>query len=466
MKPFFRALGALVLVLVFSIPALSQETVHAVALPRATMSELAAKPYLEQRRRIVHRHVPQFRAGLAGASSFGEISPSAATIEPPAMTKVFDSDTSLNLTPPDATGAVGPGHVLSVSNARIIVHDRNGNALKTVAQSQFWTANSPSGVYYDPRAAYDAEADRWVMMVIYDERAMMIAVSENGDPAGGWRRYQLTSPDADYSMLAITGETVIFGTLVFNDSTTTFRSVRKQDLYAMPASLPVLQYGNYEQFAQPVSTSRAVEYIVAWAYQGLVVRRLGSSESRFIPEAIPGRFAMPSLPQLGSSLYLDGGLEIVQNAVERHGKIYVTMTRGTPQEPSTISWCRFDPDTGNAEWGALSDPTGRLFAYPSVAVNRHGSMLIGFGHFSATQYASSGYIYRDFLGRVSTVAVIRTGDSAVTFDDRWGDYTATVVDPVDDASFWTTQLHAKNGTWATSWAKIEMPGGRRRSMRR
>jgi hypothetical protein len=467
MMTFPRSFSALLLSLVLSIPVVAQEIVHAVALPRAAMGELAARPFLEQRRRIVHRHVPQFRARLEAPSSSGELSAPAVTIAPPPMTTVFDSDTSKNLTPPDATGAVGPAHVLSISNARIIVHDRDGNVLKTVAQSQFWSANSPSGVYYDPRAVYDAGADRWVMMTIFDEEAMMFAVSESGDPTGTWRRYQLSVSDCDFSMLAITRDTVVFGTLRWPSNNAVFASVQKQHLYAMPPTLPLTQYNVSLDYAQPVSTDRAVEYVVSSvSNNGIAVQRLGASSVRFIAEPPSWRTAEPYLPQLGTAFVLDGGYDVVQNAVERHGKIYVTLTRDAPGASSTIVWCKFDPDTGDAEWGSLTDPQGRVFAYPSIAVNRHGSMLIGFGHFSATQYAASGYIYRDFLGRVSTVAPIRAGETAVTFDDRWGDYTTTLVDPVDDASFWTTQIHAKNGTWATSWAKIEMPGGRRRSVRR
>ena len=50
--------------------------------------------------------------------------------------------------------------------------------------------------------------------------------------------------------------------------------------------------------------------------------------------------------------------------------------------------------------------------------------------------------------------------------ERWGDYTTTLVDPVDDLSFWTVQEYANTpigstDRWATWWAYVpiaEKPG--------
>jgi hypothetical protein len=44
-------------------------------------------------------------------------------------------------------------------------------------------------------------------------------------------------------------------------------------------------------------------------------------------------------------------------------------------------------------------------------------------------------------------------------DNRWGDFSATVVDPTDDTSFWTLQEYAKFpvsgiSQWGTWWGKF------------
>ena len=70
-------------------------------------------------------------------------------------------------------------------------------------------------------------------------------------------------------------------------------------------------------------------------------------------------------------------------------------------------------------------------------------------------------------GTVRTVDVIKDGESYYTkfFSgkrNRWGDYSATVVDPVDDNTFWTIQEYAamrvgtdsSSGRWGTWWGQI------------
>ena len=51
-------------------------------------------------------------------------------------------------------------------------------------------------------------------------------------------------------------------------------------------------------------------------------------------------------------------------------------------------------------------------------------------------------------------------------ENRWGDYSATMVDPVDDTSLWTLQEYSQpegsvfaatgcnSGVWGTWWAKV------------
>jgi hypothetical protein len=47
--------------------------------------------------------------------------------------------------------------------------------------------------------------------------------------------------------------------------------------------------------------------------------------------------------------------------------------------------------------------------------------------------------------------------------NRWGDYSATCVDPVDDTTLWTIQEYAKTpeSTWGTWWGKLELVPGQR-----
>jgi hypothetical protein len=67
---------------------------------------------------------------------------------------------------------------------------------------------------------------------------------------------------------------------------------------------------------------------------------------------------------------------------------------------------------------------------------------------------------------VSATGVIRRGEGPVTETQRWGDYTTTVVDPLNDRDFWTIQLYATStNTWASVWANIPVPTAKRRVVR-
>jgi hypothetical protein len=46
-----------------------------------------------------------------------------------------------------------------------------------------------------------------------------------------------------------------------------------------------------------------------------------------------------------------------------------------------------------------------------------------------------------------------------TGDNRWGDYSSTVVDPLDDLSLWTLQEYAAtNNNWGTWWSEVPVGG--------
>ena len=91
---------------------------------------------------------------------------------------------------------------------------------------------------------------------------------------------------------------------------------------------------------------------------------------------------------------------------------------------------------------------------------------MGFAHSSVNHFAGGMYAYRKSSDASGTIREkVRYINGLATYYkpfNRWGDYTATVVDPVNDTDFWTLQEFAstKNGThdrWSTQWAKVVPP---------
>jgi hypothetical protein len=67
-----------------------------------------------------------------------------------------------------------------------------------------------------------------------------------------------------------------------------------------------------------------------------------------------------------------------------------------------------------------------------------------------------GYSYRDASGVMSSTTIANAG-TTVPLQQRWGDFTTTVVDPINDLDFWSTGLAANSGTWSTWWNEIRNP---------
>ncbi|MBI3008434.1 MAG: fibronectin type III domain-containing protein, partial [Candidatus Omnitrophica bacterium] len=116
--------------------------------------------------------------------------------------------------------------------------------------------------------------------------------------------------------------------------------------------------------------------------------------------------------------------------------------------------------------------TSRWYYYPSIAVNSNSDAGIGFSGSSTSEYAGAYYTARqssDTTGTMQSVAALKTGLASYykTYsgtENRWGDYSATCIDPDDDLRFWTLQEYASTpaatGTdrdrWGTWWGTFAL----------
>jgi hypothetical protein len=147
---------------------------------------------------------------------------------------------------------------------------------------------------------------------------------------------------------------------------------------------------------------------------------------------------------------------------------YVGDVFGSNVDRSGVQWVRLSVDATN---GSLSYKShGRIYDtgsaspywyyYPSLMVNCAGDMVIAFSGSSVTNYIGAFYSFHLVNAWSSTQPkLIRDGTDPYLDNVRWGDYSATTLDPSDDWSFWTVQeyAHSPNGvdnTWATVIARI------------
>ena len=107
---------------------------------------------------------------------------------------------------------------------------------------------------------------------------------------------------------------------------------------------------------------------------------------------------------------------------------------------------------------------------PSAAMDKSGNIAIGYSVGSASLDASIDFSTRapgDPAGTLGNETLIQTGEGAQEPSmhcspcDRWGDYTAMTVDPVDDCTLWfINQYMGSTGSfnWDTKIANFQMAG--------
>jgi hypothetical protein len=144
---------------------------------------------------------------------------------------------------------------------------------------------------------------------------------------------------------------------------------------------------------------------------------------------------------------------------------YVGNAAGTNVDRSGLQWLkmRVEPDGaalayethGRVYDSRLENP--HYFYFGSLMANCPGDMVMAFSGSTATNYISAFYVARPAGNAVAgSPRLIRAGLSPFILGSRWGDYSATILDPSDEWSFWSVQQYAAPDTsgWETVIPRI------------
>jgi len=431
--------------------------------------------------------------------------PTLAVVTPIASQSFIALPDDGTVIPPDTDGAVGPDHVVTVLNSQVGVQDRFGNSISVVSFAGFWAPVRAVSIT-DPRVLYDPYQNRWITTAsdINLPSRILIGVSATADPTGVWHLFAVVA-DASSQMLADFPETgfnkdwIVVQANMFTASGSSFSGSNiyvfdKAALYAGTGAPFTLLTGpdGGEAPATTYDSSVATIYLLDDAGPGVanVFSITGAIGSETLSAAAsvmaPSGWQFPPadpgvLPQLGGPNNIDAGDTRMLSVKYRNGSLWATQNvflpaTGTPNRVAG-QWWQIDPATrAVVQFGRIDDPTGNYsYAYPSIAVNKNSDALIGYSRFSSTQYASACYSYRASTDALSTLrpeVLMKAGEGTYykTFgggSNRWGDYSATVVDPLSDLNFWTIQEYAAtptppgtgdgDGNWGTWWGFVKSP---------
>jgi hypothetical protein len=458
-----------------------------IELPRMSMSEMAKQPVpfasahqaREHERPELHRFASPFALNFPPAPN------AISNIAPPHIVSSFrDTYDPPRAYPADAAGAVGPHHVLGVTNVWITIHDRSGTSLSGVFQEQFWS--DTTGTIFDPRAYYDATADRFITTALIDTNLLnaylLVAVSTSGDPTGTWRRFKIqasptnnSSTDLDFGRLVTTSTNIVATARVYTGDVWSGAEVfilPKSDAYGSNAinATRVITTSMFDDLT-PVDSDDAVTRVVATDSVSGQVLSVGEVSGTTINHKAlwTGTFSVFDVPlgtQLGTTTFVDLSQIDFTNAFMRNGTLWTL----EEVDGNAVLW----KQSGSAPptTTVISAQGGNVaYAFPSMAVTRDNAVLVAYAIFSSSAYISSGYTYIDPSGNVSVSTTIRSGEGAYRHD-RWGDFTTTVVDPVDHTSFWTVAIYpmqhptvTSQYVWATTWAHVAFGGSKTRAVR-
>jgi len=212
----------------------------------------------------------------------------------------------------------------------------------------------------------------------------------------------------------------------------------------------------------------------------------------------------------------------IQNAVLRNGSLWTVhhvmlptvatlagapaSTAANPDNHTAVQWWEIDPTIENdlagtlpIQRGRIEDPTadnchngsgglrtgvsvppcpapqGQFFAFANIAVNQNDDVFIGYTRFSELTLPKTAYSFRAGTDAANTMRdsqTFREGNgnynigAGTPFNIRWGDYSASMVDPLNDTDFWTVQEYADfqreifgpgqfAGVWSTWWGLVK-----------
>ena len=410
--------------------------------------------------------------------------------------------------PPNAMGAAGPDHLVSLVNTEFGVFDKaTGALLASVPLDSFWGGlvtppGVPADFPFDTRVLYDQHSGRFVAVsldcTVSPNSWLMIAVSSTDNALGTWNKWAIdadvdgetlqTANWADFPGVGIDAYNLYVTANMF--SGTTAPRYQYSKVWVIPkAQLLAGQTPNltWTEFPDPpgslstmqpahVFGSAAAEYLLFedWytpnCFRLAMIDNVSGMPVWHAPTSVVIAlysldFGLPAAPQAGDGRGIDTADTRLWNAVYRNGFLWTThhVNVGNKTE---AAWYRIDPVTGLATSGRISDPA-RWYYFPSIAVNRDDVAAVGFSGSSSTEYAGGYYtVIRPPYVAAEPVALMKSGEDTYFKDfgtgvNRWGDLSATTVDPTDDVTFWTIQEYAWThepvsgiSRWGTWWGKF------------
>jgi len=416
-----------------------------------------------------------------------------------------------NCAPPDTNGVVGATQYVQWVNTAFAVYNKSNGALVfgPVAGNTLW-AGFGGGCQVnndgDPIVQYDKAAGRWVFTQFSVSTlpfTQCVAVSTTSDATGTYNRYAFSYGNVqfnDYPKLGVWPDAYYISYNIFNNGQTfagskvcAFDRARMltgaaatQQCFQLSPSFGGLLPSDLDGATAPPAGSP--NFFLNFGTNSLNLWKFHVDWGNSANTTLTGPTNMPvaaftaacngggaCIPQAGTGNQLDSladrlmyrlayrnrsGTEslVVNHSVQlgkgRRKTVGVRWYEvGSPNgTPSIVQQSTYSPDSTFRWMG-------------SIAMDKQGNMALGYSASSSSIFPAIRYTGRLATDAPSTMqsenSIISGGGSQTGALNRWGDYSAMTVDPVDDCTFWyTTEYLKASGSfnWSTRIANFKFPG--------
>ncbi|HVJ81639.1 MAG TPA: autotransporter-associated beta strand repeat-containing protein [Planctomycetia bacterium] len=401
------------------------------------------------------------------------------------------SGSEAGVTPPDTQGAAGVDQIGILVNGRYKVFSKTGAQQQNLSQTTFFSnAGAGSGSAGDPRILFDPLSGRWfaVNFTSGNNNNLLVAISAGADPTGQWKSIVIPTSGGtfkDFPTLGLDANGLYIGTNNFSGSFTGIGlyTIPKTSLLWSGAGSPSLtnltsnnalsantfgttpqQIVNFD-VNQSGNTTRVIANWDNNDFRTFTINNTTGTTTLSGATSVGTNSIMNQPPDAnqpsGSANVSTGDYRVSANAV-RVGDLVYFVNGVDSGGRASVRYNVMNVNTNTlVQQGIISDPNLGLY-FPSIAVNELGEAVIAFSGSSSTQFISTYAVVSTTAGGLNFGPVTQLSAGLGNYQGfdgapyRWGDYSATSVDPADTGIFWAFQERASSvlQNWATQATEI------------
>ena len=505
------------LILCSCVPGLAQSLMtvrrqvgHDVSPPLRDLIKAAPLPSLAKREAEPARRIPL----PPGFAPLAEDPVRQQTVAPftPAVGTSFEGlgqgqyGFSVTSAPPDTEGTVGATQYVQWVNTSFAVFNKSTGALVAgpTAGNTLWKgfgggcATNNDG---DPIVIYDKAAQRWIFSqfsVSTTPYLQCVAVSTTSDATGTYNRYsfQYKSFD-DYPKMAvwtdgyyetfnmfsgITGNFVGSDACAYDRAAMLAGKAATQICFQQNAGVGGLLPSDLDGATAPPTGSP--NYLIYFGVNKLNLYKFHvdfatPTNSTFTGPTVISVAAFSPLCGGGTCVPQPGTTNQLDSLADRLMYRLAYRNFGTHESLVVNHSVAVSGGGGGVRWYEIQNPSGTptvaqqsTFApdssfrwMGSIAMDQFGDIALGYSVSNKTSLhpsiAYTGRVPTDPAGTMEAEVNVVTGTGSQNGGlNRWGDYSAMQVDPVDDCTFWYTQEYLKTTgsfNWSTRIANFKFP---------